>query len=123
MKNPIYYAEVNWDQLLKLQQLKIQYKEVSKFPSVKRDLSILVNKSVAYQAIKETTDALKIEGLSSYGLFDIFESEKIGLENISLSLNYQFQSQEATFTDAEIEAKMQQIINAYSKQLNAIIRS
>jgi phenylalanyl-tRNA synthetase beta subunit len=38
-------------------------------------------------------------------------------------LNYQFQSQEATFTDADIEAKMQQIINAYSKQLNAIIRS
>lgn len=122
-KNPIYYAEVNWDHLLKLQQLKIQYKEVSKFPSVKRDLSILVNKSVAYQAIKETTDALKIDGLSSYGLFDIFESEKIGLENRSLSFNYQFQSQEATFTDAEIEAKMQQIINAYSKQLNAIIRS
>ena len=123
LKNPIYYAEINWDQLLKLQQLKIQYKEVSKFPSVKRDLSILVNKSVAYQAIKETTDALKIEGLSSYGLFDIFESEKIGIENRSLSLNYQFQSQDATFTDADIEAKMQQIINAYSKQLNAIIRS
>ena len=70
----------------------------------------------------KATDQLKLEGLVSYDLFDIFESEKLGAGKKSFALNYVFQAQDRTLTDAETGQMMAQLSAAYKNQFNAIIR-
>lgn len=123
IKQPVFYAIINWSLLVEAANAKtIKYKEVVKYPTVNRDLAVVVDKAVSYEQIKEATDGLKIDSLQSFGLFDVFESEKIGADKKSLALNYTFQLQDRTLTDAEIEASMNSIIKSYKTKLQAQIR-
>ena len=70
----------------------------------------------------DATEQLKLASLLHYGLFDIFESDKLGVDKKSYALNYTFQLQDRTLTDSEIEAMMQALIAAYQKKLQAQIR-
>jgi phenylalanyl-tRNA synthetase beta chain len=100
----------------------INYTEVPRFPAVQRDLALVLDKEVTYAQVQRVTDKLKLQPLQSYGLFDVFESEKLGAGKKSLALNYTFQLADRTLTDAETEALMQQLTTAYSKELGAQIR-
>ncbi len=123
IKQPVYIATVNWAKWMEaIQAQKVQYKEVNKFPTVFRDLAIVLDKQVQYNEIEKVTNKLNIQTLQSYGLFDIFESDKIGKDKKSIALNYSFQLEDRTLTDVEVDKVMQQIIDAYKKQLNAQIR-
>ena len=103
-------------------QVKVKYAEVSKYPAVKRDLAIVLDKTVTYGQVQEVTDKLNIDSLQDYSLFDIFESEKLGADKKSYALNYTFQLQDRTLTDEETETVMQQLMNSYKKELQAQIR-
>jgi phenylalanyl-tRNA synthetase beta chain len=72
--------------------------------------------------VADITAQLKIAELKSYGLFDVFESEKLGAGKKSFALNYTFQLQDRTLTDTETEALMQRLADAYKNKLNAQIR-
>lgn len=123
VKQPVYTATILWATWLEAMAVsKVQYKEVPKYPTVYRDLAIVLDKSVAYNEVEQVTTKLNIPFLQTYGLFDIFESEKIGADKKSLALNYSFQLEDRTLTDAEVDKVMQQLIDAYKKQLNAQIR-
>ncbi len=123
IKQPVCYAIIDWSLWLKAAAAHtIRYSEVTKFPAVKRDLALVLDKAVTYQKIQATTDKLKLAALQSYGLFDLFESEKLGADKKSLALNFTFQLQDRTLTDEETELLMSQLIGTYQKELGAQIR-
>ncbi len=123
IRQPVFYADLNWDKLLKLnRKINIQYKEISKYPAVSRDLAIIVDKALPFEAVEKATLAARINKLKSISLFDIFESDKIGAGKRSMAINFSFLDEEKTMTDKEIDAMMSKLITAYEKELNAEIR-
>ncbi|NDC41199.1 MAG: phenylalanine--tRNA ligase subunit beta, partial [Chitinophagia bacterium] len=114
---------INWTVWLEAMAAdKTKYTGLSRFPAVSRDLAIVLDKAVTYAQVQETTEALKLPGLQTYGLFDVFESDKLGEGKKSFALNYTFQLADRTLTDAETEQLMEQLTSAYQKQLNAQLR-
>ncbi len=123
IKQPVFYADLNWDKLLQLnKKLQLQYREVSKYPAVQRDLAIIVNKALPYEAVEKATQTAKINKLTNVSLFDIFESEKIGADKKSMAISFTFLDEEKTMTDKEIDGMMNKIIASYEKELGAEIR-
>lgn len=124
IKQATYAATIDWNLWTKaVQAAKVRYTEVPKHPSVQRDLALVLDKLVPYEAVELATNKLKLEGLQHFDVFDIFESEKLGQEKKSLALNFTFQLPDRTLTDAEVDAMMKKLADAYSKDLNAQIRS
>jgi phenylalanyl-tRNA synthetase beta chain len=123
IKQPVFYADLDWNKLMELsKQVKIQYGEVSKYPSVQRDLAIVVEKGLRFEEVEKATHAVKLNKLRSVNLFDIFESEKIGKGKKSMAISFTFLDEEKTLTDKEIDNMMSKIISSYEKELHADIR-
>ncbi|MCF8451230.1 MAG: phenylalanine--tRNA ligase subunit beta [Taibaiella sp.] len=123
IKQEVYFAEIHWDLWHKaIVAARIKYSEVPKFPAVQRDLALVLDKQVSYRQVQEITAQLKLAELQSYGLFDVFESDKLGTGKKSYALNFTFQLQDRTLTDAETEQLMQRLTDAYKTKLNALIR-
>lgn len=123
IKQEVFFADINWDLWAKASaSARIKYTEVPKFPNVNRDLAIVIDKQTTYQQVQDVTAQLKISELKSFGLFDIFESEKLGQDKKSYALNYTFQLNDRTLTDAETEDLMKKLSDAYKNKLGALIR-
>jgi phenylalanyl-tRNA synthetase beta chain len=123
IKEPVLFADILWDEVLALnQKVNITYKEISKFPSVQRDLALIVDKNIAYADIEKNIKANKIQSLKTIKLFDIFESEKIGKDKKSMAVNFTFSDETKTLEDADTEGMMNKIITSLETQLNASVR-
>ena len=123
IKERVWYAEIDWALWVEgMAATGITYSEVPRFPSVRRDLALVLDKSVRYADVQRVTERLKLQPLQSYSLFDVFEGESLGAGKKSLALSYTFQLQDRTLTDTETEALMQQLSRAYTKELGAQIR-
>jgi phenylalanyl-tRNA synthetase beta chain len=123
IKQDVYFAAINWQLLYAgTKTVKVRYREVPKFPAVQRDLAIVLDKGITYQHVEQATAQLKIPALRKVGLFDVFESEKLGPGRKSYALSYTFQLQDRTLTDAETDQLMQQLIEVYKTKLDAQIR-
>ena len=123
IKQPVFYADLDWDKLLQLnRKLNIQHADTPKYPAVQRDLAIVVDKSLKYEAVENTTYGARVNKLKNINLFDVFESEKLGVNKKSMAINFTFLDEEKTLTDKEIDGMMNKIIAAYEKELNAEVR-
>ncbi|MBU3714694.1 MAG: phenylalanine--tRNA ligase subunit beta [Ferruginibacter sp.] len=122
IKHPVFFADLDWDQLLSLKRKAIQYTEIPKFPFVSRDLALLVDKNVSYSALEHIALTGKISQLKKVELFDIFESEKLGKDKKSIALNFTFLDESKTLTDKEIDGFMQNIVANFEKEAGAEIR-
>lgn len=124
IRQPVYYACIDWDKLMKLAEgHAITYEAISKFPPVSRDLAIVVDKKVAYAEVEELVKSLQLSMLDRLQLFDVFENEKLGKDKKSLAVNFTFSDREKTLTDKEVEAMMTKITAGLEKNLHASIRS
>jgi phenylalanyl-tRNA synthetase beta chain len=123
IKQEVFFADIHWDNWVKAQAAaKIKYSEIPKYPAVQRDLAIVIDTAITYKQVQDITQQLKLEPLQSFGLFDVFQSEKLGKGKKSYALNYTFQLQDRTLTDADTEQLMKQLIEAYKTKLSAQIR-
>ncbi len=123
IKQPCFVADIYWDLVMEgLKTKGLVYSEISKFPSVQRDLALVVNKQVTYAQVKDAAAGLKLAQLQSTRLFDIFESDKLGEGKKSLAVNFSFGDNSKTLTDSEIDDMMNKLIATYEKQLGAEIR-
>ena len=123
IKEEVLFANIAWDELVKIAtQKEITYKEVSKFPTVQRDLAIILDKSIAYAEVENAIKENKIAALKSTKLFDIFESDKLGNDKRSMAVNFTFGDDAKTLEDADTETMMNKIIASLEKKLNAEIR-
>jgi phenylalanyl-tRNA synthetase beta chain len=123
IKQPVYYAEVEWEDAMSLvlgQQKKIA--PLPKFPAVQRDLSMVIDRTLSWQQIEQSVEKIGLENLQGIKLFDIFESDKLGVGKRSMAINLTFQHAEKTLTDAEIDGWMKKVIHALSTDCGAEIR-
>ena len=123
IKQPVFFADIKWQKLLDhSKNVKIEFYEISKYPEVERDISMILNKNISYEKVESIANNLKISKLTKIKLFDIFESEKLGAEKRSLAVTFTFSDKEKTLTDKEIDAMMNKIIVSFEKELSAEIR-
>lgn len=122
IRQPVFYADILWDDLIVSKRSGETYREVSKFPAARRDLAIVIDKSIPFAAIKKTTELANIRNLVSVKLFDVFESDKLGAGKKSMAINYTFTDDTRTLTDKDIDSMMNKLISSYEKELNAEIR-
>ena len=123
IKQAVYFVDFNHTALLQLvEKNKIVYKEVSKFPSVQRDLALVVDKNTTYTTLETVLKKANLTKLQSMRLFDVFESDKLGAGKKSMAVNFTFLDEEKTLTDKETDAMMGKIINSFDSELNAEIR-
>jgi len=123
IKQPVFFALLNWDAVMKLALMQtLSIKELSRFPTVMRDISMVVPKALAYEEVEKSVNKLKLDKLQEVKLFDIFESEKLGTNKKSIAVSFTFLDQEKTLTDKEIDGWMSKIMATLEKELNAEIR-
>ncbi len=123
IKQPVFFIDFDWELLLKMVQGRvITYKEVSRLPIVERDIAIVVDSHVTYEAVETAIKKAKISKLKDIRLFDIFESEKLGKGKKSFAINFTFQDEEKTLTDVETEGMVNKIVSSFEKDLGAEIR-
>jgi len=123
IKQPVLYADLLWEEMLTNKKSnRFSYREISKFPSVQRDLALVVDKTITYAQVEKMAAGLQLSYLQKTRLFDIFESDKLGANKKSMAVNFTFEDSSKTLTDAEIDEMMNKIIAACEKQLQAEIR-
>ena len=101
---------------------QVVYKEVSKYPSIERDLALVLPKATDYEAIETSIHAAKLTALKEYRVFDIFESDKLGIGKKSVAINFVFNASDKTLTDIEMDGMMQLLIKQFEKNIQAEIR-
>ena len=123
IKQPVFFATLNWEAVLKLvSRQSLSITELPRYPSVMRDISMVVQRSLAYDEVEKSVNKLKLDKLQEVKLFDIFESEKLGADKKSIAVSFTFLDQEKTLTDKEIDGWMSKIMTTLEKELNAEIR-
>ncbi|MFY7901138.1 MAG: phenylalanine--tRNA ligase subunit beta, partial [Chitinophagaceae bacterium] len=123
IKQPVYFLDIDFQGLVQLVSAqKIVYKEVPKFPAVQRDLALILSKETTFDAIEKVVLKLGLKKLQNIRLFDVFENEKLGQNKKSMAISFTFLDEEKTLVDKEVDNMMQQLIQAFEKQLLAEIR-
>ena len=123
IKQDVYYAEIDFDQLVKMtKKSKVQFKELSKFPEVKRDLALLVNKSVTFSQLRSIAFATEKKLLKSVSLFDVYEGDKLPEGKKSYALSFILEDKTQTLTDKQIERTMANIQTQLEQKTGAEIR-
>ncbi|MGK9124799.1 phenylalanine--tRNA ligase subunit beta [Olivibacter sp. SA151] len=119
----VYYAVFNWELLLKaIRKNKITYKEVAKFPAVRRDLSLLIDQQVTFDALKNIAERTERKLLKSVGVFDVYVGDKLPAGKKSYALSFELQDEEKTLTDKQIDSVIQKLILNFEKEVGAEIR-
>ncbi|HXB41674.1 MAG TPA: phenylalanine--tRNA ligase subunit beta [Bacteroidia bacterium] len=119
---PVYYAEFYLDALYKLAFKPVIYNEPAKFPAVKRDLALLLDKAVTYAQLEKTAFETERKLLKEVNLFDVYEGDKIPKGKKSYALSFTLLNPEATLTDKQIEGSMEKLLKAFEKEFSASIR-
>ena len=123
IKQDVYFAEIDFDQVVKMtKKTKVQFKELSKFPEVKRDLALLVNKSVTFSQLRSIAFATEKKLLKSVSLFDVYEGDKLPEGKKSYALSFILEDKSQTLTDKQIERTMANIQAQLEQKTGAEIR-
>jgi phenylalanyl-tRNA synthetase beta chain len=123
IKQPVFYAEVNWTALLEgVSSKNISYRGIPKFPEVRRDLALLVDQTVTFGQMESLAYKTEPKLLRNVGLFDVYEGDKIDSGKKSYALNFILRDDEKTLTDKDIEKVMGRLVKAFNEQFNAQLR-
>jgi len=121
--NEVYYAELNWTALCKaVRKSKVEFKEISKFPSVSRDLALLLDNNVEFEQIEHIAYQTEKKLLKKVELFDVYEGKNLPSGKKSYAVNFILQDEQKTLNDKQIDAIMNKLITNLKKQLNAELR-
>lgn len=120
-KDNVYVLEINLDKLLEKKTGKMKYKEISKFPSVKKDLAVVIDKDITSEEIAKQIKKLAGNLLLGSKIFDVYTGENIEENKKSIAYSLEFEATDRTLTDDEINAILEKIIAGLEKQ-GAIIR-
>lgn len=120
---PVYYADIHWTTVMKaIRKNKVEFAEISKYPSVSRDLALLIDKNVEFAQIEQIARQSEKKLLKSVELFDVYEGKNLPAGKKSYAVNFILQDNEKTLNDKAIEAIMNKIITNLKRQLGAELR-
>uniref|UniRef100_UPI00402770AB phenylalanine--tRNA ligase subunit beta n=1 Tax=Prevotella sp. TaxID=59823 RepID=UPI00402770AB len=116
----VFYADLNWDNLMRtIKKNETLYHDISKFPSVSRDLALLIDKSVQFEQIEQIARQTEKKLLKSVELFDVYEGKNLPDGKKSYAVNFILQDESKTLTDKQIDAIMTKLINNLKQKLGA----
>ena len=119
----VFYADINWDNVMSaIKKNEVLYHDISKFPSVSRDLALLIDKSVEFEQIEQIARQTEKKLLKSVELFDVYEGKNLPEGKKSYAVNFILQDETKTLNDKQIEAIMTKLINNLKQKLNAELR-
>ncbi|HET7819720.1 MAG TPA: phenylalanine--tRNA ligase subunit beta, partial [Bacteroidia bacterium] len=111
IKQEVFYADFNWDFVTEaIKSSVVRYKEISKFPEVRRDLALVIDKNVKYELLESLAYQTEKHLLKNINLFDVYEGDKIDTGKKSYALSFTLQNENATLTDKEVDAVMQKLV-------------
>ncbi|MEQ9167988.1 MAG: phenylalanine--tRNA ligase subunit beta, partial [Fulvivirga sp.] len=122
VKQEIFYADLDWNLLLKQANNNIVFEEVSKFPEVRRDLSLVIDKEITFDKIKALATTQERKLLKRINVFDVYEGDKIDSDKKAYAVSFILEDKEKTLTDKVIDKTMAKLMTAFENDLGAIIR-
>jgi phenylalanyl-tRNA synthetase beta chain len=122
LKQTVWYADLDWDYLLKQYKADLTYTEVSKFPEVQRDLSLVLDKKVTFQQIQALAWQKERKLLKSVNVFDVYEGESLGKDKKAYALRFILEDNTQTLTEDTISKVMSKLRTAFEQELGAMIR-
>ena len=124
VKQEVYYLELNFDQLVKMtKKHRIQAEELSKFPEVKRDLALLVDRSVSFAQLREVALQTERKLLKRVSLFDIYEGDKLPEGKKSYALSFILEDKSRTLDEKSIERVMSNLQRQFEQKCGATVRA
>ncbi|MDO7884421.1 phenylalanine--tRNA ligase subunit beta [Hymenobacter cheonanensis] len=122
VSQPVWYAELDWDWLLKKYKASLVARELPKFPEVRRDLSLVVDKAVTFEQLRTIAQKTEKKLLQGLNVFDVYEGDRLEAGKKSYSVSFTLQDPSQTLTDQAIDQVMQRLIQQFEKQAGALIR-
>ena len=124
IKQDVVYADLNWDVIMEgiSASKPLMYSEVGKFPEVKRDLALLIDKTIQFEQLQNLAYQAEKNFLKQISLFDVYEGDKLPAGKKSYALSFILQDENATLTDKQIEKIMEKLIKVYQEKAGADIR-
>ena len=122
LRDAVFLAELNLDQLLARRNPAKSFKPLPQFPAIRRDVAMLVPEATTHEAVLQTVKQAKPANLESVELFDVFRGKNVPEGQKSLAYAFTYRSPEKTLTDAEVNAAHAKIVEAFKTQLKATVR-
>jgi len=122
LSKEIFYVELDWDLLLKISNDNIVYEEVSRFPEVRRDLSLVLDKKISFEQIRKLAKTQETFLIKEMNVFDLYEGHNLGKDKKALAITFILQDKKKTLTDKVIEKAMKRLMDTFENELGAIIR-
>jgi phenylalanyl-tRNA synthetase beta chain len=122
INNEIFYADFDWDYMHKLSSSEFLYSPISKYPEVKRDLSLVIDKAIKFDDIRKLSSKLEKTLIQRISVFDVYEGDKIDSGKKAYAISFYLQDQEQTLTDKVIDKTMTKLIQGFEREFGAIIR-
>ncbi len=120
----VYYADFNWNAVLKsIDTRPTTFTPLPKYPEVRRDLSMVLEKQVRFEDIRKTASKAEKRILKNMDIFDVYEGDKIEKGKKSYAVSFILQDETQTLTDRYIDKVMNAIARALEKELGAQIRA
>jgi phenylalanyl-tRNA synthetase beta chain len=124
LNSPVYMADFDWNAVVALcAQNNLKFKPISMFPSVRRDLALVLNNDTTYADLERIALKASPKLLQSVNVFDVYQGDKIAQGKKSYALSFILQDEEKTLTDQEIDAVMGKLVKQFEKELGASLRS
>ncbi|KAA6349825.1 Phenylalanine--tRNA ligase beta subunit [termite gut metagenome] len=119
--NEVYYAELNWNELTRMvhSSTKVAYKELPKFPSVRRDVALLIDKSISFAEIERMAYKTEKKLLRDVSLFDVYEGKNLEPGKRSYAVSFVFQDETRTLTDTVVDKIMEGLVRNLEDRLGA----
>lgn len=123
IRQPVFAAEIRWDVLLEVvKRDRIQYKELPRFPEVRRDLALLLDESVSYSDLRKSAFRAGKKLLKQVTLFDVYKGDKIPQGKKQYALGFVLRSDDKTLTDVDVEKVMSKLLAVFQNEFGAILR-
>jgi phenylalanyl-tRNA synthetase beta chain len=121
--NAVYFADINWIEVMRsIRSLKVSFKELPKFPAVRRDLALLVEKNVQFAQIEKLVFDADRKLVKSVNLFDVYEGKHLEAGKKSYAISITLQDENQTLNDKVIDKVMQKIIKSLEERAGARLR-
>jgi phenylalanyl-tRNA synthetase beta chain len=122
VSQPVWYAELDWDWLLKKYKATLVARELPRFPEVRRDLSLVVDQNVTFEQLRTIAQRTEKKLLRDLNVFDVYAGDRLESGKKSYSVSFTLQDPTQTLTDQAIDQVMQKLIQQFEKQAGALIR-
>jgi phenylalanyl-tRNA synthetase beta chain len=122
IKQDVYFADFNWDLVLKIITGKIKYTEIPKYPEVRRDLALLIDQKTTYESVYNLAKQTEKTLLKDVNLFDVYEGKNLPEGKKSYALSFTIQDHTKTLTDVQIDKIMSKLQHAFETELGASLR-